>query len=454
MTRDRDIVRLPKPVGARRSAVAAGTVSTLGDGGLLPPQIPHICNLVANVAGNRSIPWMTSRRFKVDVRAAIWLNRLPDGNENAEVPCMPCRYRRIGLTALVALVSTACGSTEGTKESGQLVVTVSAEALGASGYAFPPAPGQELAFVDGWDVGFERIIVAVDNIRISEMPDRNPSDQGQMGVDVAVRRGPFVLDLKKPGNVEDKGQAGKVAIRLPIDDLKDRFDLEQRYAFSFDLVEVTSDAIFVNVEPDDPDVLDMVEAGERALFRGRANFEAQSCQSSSDVYDFSLLPTSVDFRFGLRGGVSYLNCQNPDNQGKAITGEESQRGIQMLPGRATMAQITIHTDHLFWSSVNHENLPMFNQFAANATHATDRDYVALDGLESVPLPGVTDKMGVALPWRSCVDKSMYVLPSQPATMTFDSGSLAMTNLREFVEFNAATLGHLNADGLCFVKKSK
>jgi hypothetical protein len=356
--------------------------------------------------------------------------------------------RTIALALVCGPWVVACGTNDST-HAGQMQITVSAEGLGANGYAFPPSPGQEVAFVDGWAVNFDRIIVAIDNIRLSQMPDTDPGDQGVTGATVVARKGPFIVDLKKPGDFEDKGQAGKVAIRLPIDDLEDLFDLEQRYAFSYDLVDATSDATFINIESDDSDALAMIQAGQRALLTGRADFRGQTCQSSVG-YDFDSLPKMVEFRFGLEGKVSYLNCQNPENRGRAIEGEESQRGIQLLPTGVTTAQITIHTDHLFWSSINHENLPLFDQFAANAALVDGLPVIDLAMTESVPVPRVTDRAGNALPWRSCVDSDLYILPKQPPTMTFDPGSQALTNLHDFVQFNAATMGHLNADGLCYV----
>lgn len=147
-----------------------------------------------------------------------------------------------------------------------------------------------------------------------------------------------------------------------------------------------------------------------------------------------------------------LNCQNPDNTGTPIEGEENQRGIQLLPHTTTVAQITIHTDHLFWPTIAHENLPLFNQFASNAVPQADATYrVSLDDLASVPVPTLTDRSHLPISWRSCVASSLYVLPTRPSSMTFDIGSQAIANLRAFVEFNARTMGHLNADGLCYVK---
>lgn len=359
--------------------------------------------------------------------------------------------RCLSLGAALLAASCSSESVTGGSKGGELIVTASAEGLGANGYSFPPGPGQELVFIDGWEVRFEKILVVVGNVRLSEMPDKNPGDQGQTGGEVARRDGPWALDLVKPGTDQDKGGAGKVAIRLPIDDLKGMFDLEQRYAFSFDLVPAASGAKLVNVGADDADYAEMVSKGLRALLIGSAKLEAPDSQcKDSKTYDWASLPKTVKFRFGLPGVESYRNCQNPDNTGEPIGGEEAQRGVQMLPNAPTMAQITIHTDHFFWSTTGHENVPMFNQFAAHAKEQAGAWTVELEDLTAVPLSPVTDAAGAPLPWRSCVAAQYYTLPTTPSEMTFQTGGQPLSNLHDFVVFNAATMGHLNADGLCSV----
>jgi hypothetical protein len=244
-----------------------------------------------------------------------------------------------------------------------------------------------------------------------------------------------------------------VAVALPIADLKGIFDLEQRYAFSYDLVAARSDAEFVNVARDDTDVAAMIEAGQRLLLVGTARFRGTDCKASDPDYDFAVLPSPVMFRFGLTGAVSYSNCQNPDNSGEPLEGEEFQRGIQLLPNAVTTAQITIHTDHLFWPTISHENLPLFNQFALNAVAEDGAFRIELDGLSGTPVPTLTDRQGTPFPWRSCVSSALYELPSTPGYVTFDVASQNIANLRDFVALNAATMGHLNADGLCYVAQS-
>ncbi len=358
--------------------------------------------------------------------------------------------------ALVALSSitslSGCSSdTAGPGDSlgGNLVITVSAEGLGANGYAFPPKAGQEIAFVDGWEVKFERIIAVIGSVNVSEDPDTNPGDQGQVGAAVASQTGPWAVNLTSGGNAEDKGGAGMVAVRLPVE-ISNVFDLERRYAFGFDLAPASDSTVLVNVDAADPDFATMKQEGWVAFLSGTATFKGTDCKSSDASYDFSSYPTVVRFTFGFHNAIKYENCQNPDNTGEPLPGEEAQRGIQMLPNAETVAQITIHTDHLFWTTVEHDAVPMFNQFAAHAVETGGAWRVDLEMLEAVPIAPVTDKQGTPIPWRSCVPESMFSLPTTPSQMTFDTGGQDLDNLHDFVGFNAATMGHLNADGLCHV----
>ena len=345
------------------------------------------------------------------------------------------------------------GSSSGSNLGGNLVVTVSAEGLGANGYAFPPGAGQEVAFVDGWEVTFDKIMVVVGGVSVSENPDSNPGDQGVVGPVVAQANGPWVVNLTSGGDAEDKGGAGKVAVRLPVA-FENQFDLEKRYAFGFNLTAATNASSLVNVQAGDADLAEMKQQGWVALMTGTATFKGTNCTSSEPSYDFSAYPTAVKFRFGLRNPVQYANCQNPDSAGASLPGEEFQRGIQLLPNAPTTAQLTIHTDHLFWTTVEHDAVPMFNQFASHAVQQAGAWQVTLEMLAGVPVTPVTDAKGTAIPWRSCVSEAMYSLPTTPTQMTFDTGGQPLNTVQEFVSFNGRTMGHLNADGICYVGEGK
>lgn len=363
---------------------------------------------------------------------------------------MNCRALALALPALAAC-GTGCGDgAEGA--TGQLLVTVSAEGLGARGYPFPPRPGDTTAFVDGWQVRFSRILAVVDRITIAEDPDRNPGDQGQVGAVVAELRGPWAVDLVKSGDADDKGGAGRVAHRLPVE-LANTLELDRRYAFGYDLAVASAQVQRINFGAADPDYQEMIDKGLRLLLIGTATFLGTDCTASRQDFDFGKLPSRVTFRFGFANSVTYRNCQNPENTGAALGQDEFQRGVQVLSNAPTVAQITLHTDHLFWTTVVHGGVPMFDQFAARAKPDGQQVTVTLDDCAQAPIAPVTDQDGSPLPWRSCVSTTLYQLPSNPPDMTFYTQGQPLRDLRDFVAFNAATMGHLNADGICYVQRN-
>lgn len=341
-------------------------------------------------------------------------------------------------------------------DGGSVVVTASAEALGLEGYAFPPRAGSEAFFADGWEVKFTKILVVVSDVTLSSGPDISPTDPSRLGSAVARLPGPFAVNLAAPGDVVGKGGGGERAWTLGTiseQNLLDgrAFDPTQRYAFGYSLVDA-SDAVteLRGIESTDPDWAEMKQQGWTHLLVGSATFKGTSCESSSESYDFSALPTQVNFRFGFEADVSMQNCQNPENSGAAFDGEEFQRGVQIKTGSQVTAQATIHTDHLFWNTVEHGAIALFDQFAAQARDQGGASELSLDDLVGVPLAPITDAADQPLAWRSCVDASEYTLPSTSAVSFDTHGNDSIHDLRDFLIFNASTMGHLNQDGLCFV----
>src|SRR5207244_2852080 len=76
---------------------------------------------------------------------------------------------------------------------GGVIFSVSGEELAFSGYDFPPANDGDPTFVDGWDVKFDRLLVTVDKITVSENPNMVPTDQSQNGPLVAEVDGPWAV---------------------------------------------------------------------------------------------------------------------------------------------------------------------------------------------------------------------------------------------------------------------
>jgi hypothetical protein len=70
---------------------------------------------------------------------------------------------------------------------------------------------------------------------------------------------------------------------------------------------------------------------------------------------------------------------------------------------------------------------------------------------------------VPLPWRSCVPASDYTFPDTNPQMDFDSLNIQynpsgdpsqfLRDYRDYMTYTESTEGHLNSDGLCFVKRN-
>lgn len=398
--------------------------------------------------------------------------------------------KKIGIAALV-LGSThfACSSHDHDHDhdhdAPSLTVTISGEGAALSGFSFPAAPN-EPSFVDGWDVKFERILVTVDNIVLKDNPDMNPTDQSVTGPVVAKATGPWAVDMSKPGKqteirpsettatdvhgtepaADDGHGHAAPGTRHPnaqplvkIQGLEGNAKLDPaiRYGFGFDIVTASANATKTNLDSaSEADYAEMVSKGWAVLYVGTATFKGTDCKTSDPSYDFAALPKTVKFRFGFKTPTQYLNCQNSDLRGKAFEGEEAQRGVQVDAHGGSSAQITLHVDHPFWNTVDHDAAELF--FDQMAALASPDGTLTLEDLSVADFTSFKDKTGAALPWRSCVATKE---PKQ-GTRAFDSGSVAVnpmaspeTALRhygDFVSYQQSTEGHLNADGLCAVKR--
>jgi hypothetical protein len=361
--------------------------------------------------------------------------------------------------------------------SNAVLVSASGEVLALGGYDFPPASADAVAFVDGWEVRFSKMLVTFDHVTLSQNPDLSPTDQSQTGALVAQEDGPWAVDLHKGGPLAGKGGSGEQAVPITafVNQNKNgnaAFDSTQRYAFGFDIVPATTSAKNVNLDlssgsSDLQDYQEMITKGYTAFFIGTATFRGTSCSSpsGSPPYDFTKLPTVVNFRLGFVSPTTYVNCQNPDNGASTFQGttEEFIRGVALKANQTTIAQTTFHTDHPFWDSFVHDSPAHFDQIAAQyvgvvAPTATIEDMVAVKTFST----GFTDKNGASLPWRSCL--STYTPPANVPVMRFDvqgrtvntSATAAgdyLRDYRDYMTFNESTFGHLNADGLCFVKRN-
>ncbi|HVW28800.1 MAG TPA: hypothetical protein VHC69_25720 [Polyangiaceae bacterium] len=359
--------------------------------------------------------------------------------------------------------------------AGGVMFTASGEALALTGYAFPPEQSGDVAFVDGWEVHFERLLVTIDKLRLSENPDTVPGDQQQTGKLVAEADGPWAVNLAHddPSYLPGKGGAGERAAPLAALSSQNEnggrgFATDgTRYAFGFDVVRASPDVAAYNVNLDDAAALDyeaMRENGCTVLYVGTAAFKGDKTDASCYPDSRRGWPDVVDFRLCFASPTSYENCQNPDNDPAApFPDEEHERGISFRSSTSVIAQVTVHTDHPFWDSVIHDSPVHFDQFAARVVgQDAGTPIVTLEQTKGVDYTAYTDDLGNALDWRYCVDPPTDAHPQFVGAMRFDPGPVphatsndASTGLRDYFDFSTydqSTQGHLNADGLCYVQR--
>lgn len=387
----------------------------------------------------------------------------------------------------LALTAAGCSGDDHTHAvATELVVTVSGEETGREGYAFPPASAEAVAFVDGWSLTFDHLIVSIGEVTLSESPDLSPTDQSKTGPVVARAKGPWVVDLAKPGvNVEPplavssfgtmgaehgapsvgRGSGEDEAVRLVtftnLNVAGKDFDPTVRYALGYSTVPVSASATKLNVADAETTALvnEMQQQGAVIAYVGKATWKGTSCTSSDPAYDWSAVPKTVSFKLLFKTPVDLVNCQNTDLEGKPFDGEEKQRGVQLKAGALNFQQLTFHNDHAFWLTADHEAAaPFFDQVAASAK---SDGTVTLEDLEKVDPTAFKDRAGKALPWRSClasvpVSSGLRRVDTNGFGASFDATKgpkEALRNYAEAMAYVTAVQGHLNDDGLCAVKRN-
>ncbi len=333
-------------------------------------------------------------------------------------------------------------------------VTVSGEDLAGIGYGWNSSATTETpAFVDGWAVKFRHVIITVDKLRINSDPDRDEGNPQSVGALVASADGPWAIDASIGGDVIGKsGSADEKTV--PIAAFAKQadgaaFDPKATYAFSYDLVEASANAQLVNLDAEGTELYEQARSkGWSMILAGTATYAGPAPDSGSA---FASIPRQIDFTLGLRNPSSYLNCRNTD---LAAVGGEFPRGIQPSSNGGTIVQITLHTDHAFWDTLNVEGTPLhFDSIAAQALGDGTADapgVVTSDDLVDVDITGFETRDGQVLPARSLV--SDYQAPA--GQLRFDSNGTSFDEANSFLSYlaySAASGGHLNADGECEVK---
>jgi hypothetical protein len=357
---------------------------------------------------------------------------------------------------------------------GGVLFAVSGEVLALTGYRFPPVQAQDPAFVDGWDVRFTRLLTTIDKIVLADNPDKVPGDESQTDDVLAEVDGPWAVDLSHadPSYLLGKGGPGEQAV--PIAAMSKQNNGESfktdgtRYAFGFDVIAATSRAKNVNLDSAAlADYAAMIDARCAVLYVGTATFKGNKADPACYPAGYEKWPDVVSFRLCFQTPTSYVNCQNPDNQGTAFPNEESQRGIAFQTGKSVIGQVTMHTDHPFWDSVLHDSPAHFDQFAARVvgqgTDGGTPPTVTLEMAKGVDYTAYADALGNKLQWRYCIEPPTDVHAKLTGPMAFDpetvphaTGGDPATGLRDYYDFamyNQSTQGHLNSDGLCFVRRN-
>jgi hypothetical protein len=378
------------------------------------------------------------------------------------------RGASIAAFALLALAGlTGCTPEDTTRPSPSVEVTVSGETLALGGYAFPPATDADVAFVDGWEVRFDEVLVTIDHVTLSDGPDQVSTDQSRTGPVVAEASGPWAVDLHAGGPLTGKGGPRERAVSITTltaqtENGGKQFEADKRYAFGFGLAVAQASAERVNLSAQASTDYDaMVRDGVVILYVGTATFRGTRCTPAADAV-LAALPTVVHFRLGFKTPATYVNCQNPDNDpAQPFADEEHQRGLAVRPNAATVAQITVHTDHPFWESVRHDSPAHFDPLAAVARAGDGGAEVTLDDARGVDFTAFRTATGKALSWRTCVDASRYAMPTSnpmsfgtPGVAVDASGppESALRDYADFMAYDQSTQGHLNSDGLCFVER--
>lgn len=340
--------------------------------------------------------------------------------------------------------------------SGAFWVTVSGEDLALLGYDWTSsseAEGDPPAFVDGWAVRFDHVIITVNSLRINADPDLDEANPFDVGPLLASADGPWAVDASIGGDVV--GKSGSPDERtVPIAAFSrqsngNAFDPAARYAFSYSLVAASEDARIVNLDAEGLALYEQAkENGWSTILAGTAEYNGPAPEAGSV---FAQIPSQIEFTLGLSNPSSYINCANSDLQ---AIGDEFPRGIQANANATTTVQITIHTDHVFWDALNVEGTPLhFDPIAARASTYGMPDtpgVVTTADLVDADVTALTTRSGDPLPWRSVVPD--YTAPAGQMAYNVNGTSFSIANsLASYLAYSAGSGGHMNADGECEVR---
>jgi hypothetical protein len=346
-------------------------------------------------------------------------------------------------------------------------VTFSGETLGINGLPFQPVSQGDPYFVDGWNMTIDEDIVVVGNITLNSMPTEDQTWY-DMGPQVAHKEGPYAFDAHQAAGFVGKDGVEPASPMFVFDkeDNGSSFDSNQRYAFSYETVAAAYPAWNLNLTSQgqaDYDV--MVSNGWNKFIRATATYVGTGTYPDPPVQaKFAAFPTTVNFTMGWSDATSLINCVNAD---LGAEDDLMNRGVVIFPDQASIAQITMHVDHVFWDKLKQEGAALrFDPIAAFAPADTSTTPFSLNSFHSQHLLA-TFADGSPLPDRSPDQPNPSpnagantpddVQPN-PLQVTFNlngvtapDGSAFPDDIVQFMAFSAQSQMHLNAQGLCYIK---
>ncbi|HTR52795.1 MAG TPA: hypothetical protein VMJ10_18905 [Kofleriaceae bacterium] len=419
---------------------------------------------------------MNTIRSSLILSSACALAAACGSSNNTKTPDAPVSTADGGLNPLGSFDPGFTPTSPNTPLS--IEVTISGETLGENGLPFTPINVGDPQFVDGWSVSFEKYIVVIGNVRLSPNATQY-SNQQQLNTIVATKPGPYAIDVHQlatdgfNGFVGADGEepAGGI-FKWDTQDDGTAFDSGTLYAFSYDTVPAQYPATQVNFTKDDEVAYaEMVKNHWNKYIEARATFvatgkypnaaiESKFESLAGGVYDTGMqaytTPPQVHFIFGWNDATSSINCINPFN-GDMDEANLANRGVQPNTNGATIAQVTIHTDHVFWDKLKQEGTPLrMDHIAAWAGADTNTTPLDLGSLGTKPL-ALTFSDGTPLP-----DRAPYLNnptgtftsdQTDPTHVTLDLNGVTasdISGLSAFMAFSAQSQTHLNANGLCYI----
>lgn len=299
------------------------------------------------------------------------------------------RIDRVPLAAAMAGAALAllvgCVS-EDTAGSGSVQILVSGGAALQQGFPLTE-DGEELSFVDGWEVDFDKYVVAIGSVEF-----RDP----ESGAVEASWPSTAVVDLMR--------NAGSAQVVAEVQDVPSR---RVNVGFATAVARVDADV----VEADAADVAEMASSGWSLLVEGVATRAG----------------VTVPFRVGLAASATYERCAN---------GVDGTLGVAVQAEKTTQIVLNSHVEHLFWDSLLSDAALRFDAWASVA---------GADGVVSSEDLATQDLFAL----RNAAGDALVDSAGDP--VIYDDGALlsaGQTNLARFISLAAAISFHLNGEGFC------